>query len=158
MSAAARAEDGGSVDHVGNPHYPAELTRFARSLVVERFDFDLLGTQQASQARLTTPITPYLTNHSRRHRQRIADLDGAGEKRNDSPVIALEGDQRACVQSETAHGRLFPLRAGFFVTPSARSAARRSAALRGPPDSASISESSVASSSSLVFSSNALAT
>lgn len=158
MAAAARAEDGGGVDHVGNARYAAELARFARALVVEGLDFDLVGTQEASQAGLATPVTPYLTNDSRRYRERVTNLQRAGEERNDRAVIALESNQRTRIQSETAHRRFLLLRAGFPAIPSARSAARRSAALRGPPDSISISASRVASWSSLAFSSNALAT
>jgi len=85
MPAPTRAQDGGGVDHIGNPRNAAELTRCACSLIVERFDFDPLRTEQASQASLTTPIAPYPTNDSGRYRQRVADLQGTGKERNDCP-------------------------------------------------------------------------
>ena len=45
MSTPARAQDGGGVDHIGDPYYAAELTRFPRSLIIERHDFDLSGPE-----------------------------------------------------------------------------------------------------------------
>ncbi len=131
MAPPAGAKDDGGVDHVGHTFHTTELTRLTRPLVVERFDLNLSGAKQASQARLTPPIPPRLTHDPCRHRQRIANLEGAHEESNYGSVIALESNERARVQRESAHRRPLAFRAGFLAMPRARSATRRSVALEG---------------------------
>ncbi len=157
MTARPRAEDDRRIDDVGGSSETAELPGFSRTLVVERFDLDFLGAEQASEPRLTTTtVAPYLTDDAGRYGQGVPMVEASRDQRHDATIAALEGNQRPRIQRQPrpVYRRGRRLR----VTPSARSASRRSAGVRGPPDSASISSSRVASSSSLTFSSSADAT
>ena len=79
MPPPARAECDGRVDDVGSARHATELAGLAGALVVERLDDDLFGTQEAGEARLAAPVPPYLTDGSRRNRERVAGLESAGE-------------------------------------------------------------------------------
>ena len=151
------AEHDGGIDHVGLTSNAAQLPSGPRALIVEGLHLYLLGTEQAGQARLTATIAPGLAHHARRHSEREAVVQGTHEQRDNTSIISLEADQSAGIQREPCHQRRF--RRDFLAgIPSARSAARTSPAVNGPPDSSSISARSVESSSNFTFSSSALTT
>ena len=157
VSARSRAQDDGCVDHVGRSPGSAELTRLSRSLVIEGLDLHAVGTEQPREARLATPVAPHLSHGARRRRKRILELQRSGDERHDGSIIPIERDQCTSIERQAPHRRRFR-RAGLVATPSRRSAARRSAVVRGPPVSANISPSKLERSSSLTFSSRAFVT
>ena len=138
---------------VGLPHYWLVDTRAAtltgmhfsdagfvtvlRLLVVEGFDFHGARTEQSRKAGLAAPVSPGSPDGARRNGEHVSELHRTGDERDDPAISSLEGDERAGIQSEPAHPLRFPLGS----RPRARSAARRSREVRGPPDSASSARS-----------------
>ena len=156
MAARFRAEDDGGVYDIAYASHSAQLAGLPSTVIVERFHLDLTRGQEPGQSGLSPPIAPHLPDDPRRNRQGMRALEASDDQGDQAPVVALEGDERTRISVRP--GISYFLRLVLAATPSARSAARRSAAVNGPPDSASISSRSTASSSSLAFSSSAAAT
>ena len=135
-----------SVDDIVCRRSTAELSRRSGLTIVKSDDATQRGPQEASQPHLSTAVPPRLGYDPRRHQERIVMLKCPDQDRDDPSVVALETDEGAGVEDHDRH------------RPSAWSAAARSAAVSGPPVSASISSSSDARSSSFACSSRARAT
>lgn len=127
MAACLSGKNDGRIHDVRRVSSAEKLSDGARALVLERLDDDTMIPEQPSKARLATPVAPNLCND----RGRYADLEPVFERstqeRDDAPIGALERNQSARVQRESAHAerplrRTRAERLGF--KPSARSAQR----------------------------------
>ena len=141
MPALPAAQYDRRINHIMGPSCTAKLACFARHSIRQWLDSDFDRTQQAGQACLTPAILPRLTDHAGRHGKRATEFQSALQQGDHLTVVALECDERSSIKGEPTH-LACRFRGGCFRTPNARSAARRSAAVNGPPDSASISSKS----------------
>jgi len=136
----------GSVDDVTGVGHPADLPCSSGLVVVKGKHLAEWRPEKPGQPCLTAAISPGLGNHARRNEERVLILKCSDDDRHNMAIVSLESDECPSIENNGVH------------RPSARSAAFRSAAVSGPPVSASISSSSEARSSSFVCSSNARAT
>lgn len=103
MSSRPRTQDDGRINDIAGVRDAAKLTGCTGAPVVERFDFDEFGTQQAREPRLPTTISPHLRDDARRRREANLLLVSASDDGYDDPFVALKRDECACIQSYAAH-------------------------------------------------------
>ncbi len=125
-----REDHDAGIDDVGRTTTPQEPSNGSGQLGVEWRDFDVVGVEEANESHLAGWIPPDLSDHTCGHHNRDAELNGSAEQGDEMPVVPLKSDERAGVKDQRHRSK--------------RSAAARSAFVMGPPDSASISPSTIA--------------
>lgn len=111
MGPALGTEHDRRINNVGRSPDTTELARLSGTFIVQRFDLNLRGPQQASHTSLTTTVAPNLSHDSSRHDERSLVGKTPGQQRNDLPVATFKRDQCSAVerQANTFHaeaGRL----------------------------------------------------
>src|SRR5690348_11470134 len=99
MLARACAEHDRGIDDVVGAASTAELSSSACTVVVERLDLQAATPEQPHELHLSASISPYLTDHSGRHHDLALVLARSPQQRDHAPVISLDCNQGARVES-----------------------------------------------------------
>lgn len=130
------SDDHRGVDDVRGPREAAELAGRSRRSIVKGNNAYERVAKQPDGSHLASAIPPDPRDDAGGHYERVAMVERPSDNRNQPPVIALGGHERAGVEDRAGH------------LPRARSASAASLSVSGPPVSASISSSRAARSSS----------
>ena len=140
------------INHVCCPRDTAELSGSPSTGVIERFDRHDVRAKQANKTQLPPAIAPDLADDARGDCNGRTSFERPSHDGHHASVALLKRGECSGIEDGATHRR----RSGG--SPSASSAASRSAPVRGPPVSANNSTNSPARSSSRAFCSSAAAT